>query len=130
MAGVLTAMATLSTKYDQAKVAEVRRLMEQLLSELRDSRSLSLQVETSQKSVYESAIIEYDSILATLETQQVQLEDYSYSMQACLDQEEWIMSSAENKVTNNQNLLEYAQTMCQAFLDEYTKATEYRNNEL
>lgn len=45
MAGVLTAMVELSQSYDGAKVAEVRRLFNTLLQELRDSRSMAIEME-------------------------------------------------------------------------------------
>ncbi|CAD8106332.1 unnamed protein product [Paramecium primaurelia] len=106
----------------------------QLLNELREKLSAALSQltdnENTQIEVFQARKNRVQDVITLLVNVQGQLTAYIAQLQATITKEEDIINSATSKRIRNQNLLNYASDMCNAFNTEYNDSTGARRKEV
>ncbi|KAM3139546.1 hypothetical protein pb186bvf_008382 [Paramecium bursaria] len=133
-APILGALVQLGEKQEgnvsSDNIARIRQLLEALKAKLQDSLALLQDNENQYISVFQSRKTRVQEVITLLVNVQGQLTAYIASMQACITKEEDIINSATSKKIRNQNLLNYANDMCNAFNTEYTDSSVARKREI
>lgn len=112
------------------QVSRIRGLLAALRDKFQDSIALLTDNENQSIEEFLNRQERVKAVVALLEATQGRLSAYIAQMQACITKEDDIINSATSKRVRNQNILNFANDMCNAFQQEYDDATAARRREI
>jgi len=116
--------------FDVNDVSELGDLLEGIKSNVQDAdHDLDVQ-EAADKATFEQREADLISLIAKLNEQVVLSDAYIGKMDACIAAEQTIIEMADDKVTRNNELKAYAETICQDNEEEWTAGENSRHHQL
>lgn len=123
-------LAAQSVGVSEETIEQLSKLFDDLLEDLTNEKEHLIQVEDAAQQAFDTAVAEYNAILASLETTIASLETYIVDLNTCIQTEKGVSASAEAKKNRNQDALNHAVEMCDAFQTEFDNSTAARNQEV